>query len=255
MTAVREGHDTHHQFFGGLAGADARLAAERLLLDLIYPPTCLLCGAPGVGQDLCLGCHSELPYHRLACSRCGLPFADEMPPGRLCGRCQRRPPPFAQCLTVFSYAGPVPFLVTGAKFHGHLEAARLLGQCLAERVSESGVELPEALVPVPLHPRRQRARGYNQAFEIGRVAARLLRLPIEPQLAARIIDTPPQTMLDGRARRRNVRRAFAVRGMAAGRHLAIVDDVMTTGSTLSELTKALLRSGARRVDAWVIARA
>lgn len=225
------------------------------LLDLIYPPTCLLCGAPGAGRDLCLGCRSDLPYQRLACERCGLPFAAEMSPGALCGRCQRRPPPFARCLAVFRYEGPVPFLVTGAKFHRRLEAARLLGQCLAERVAESGDELPDAIVPVPLHPKRQRARGYNQALEIGRVAARLLKLPIEPRLAARVIDTPPQTTLDGRARRRNVRGAFVVEGAAAGRHLAVVDDVMTTGSTLSELSKALLHAGALRVDAWVIARA
>lgn len=178
-----------------------------------------------------------------------------MPLGTVCGRCQQRPPPFGSCLTVFRYEGPIPFLITGAKFHGQLAAARLLGQCLAQRVSESGLALPEAIVPVPLHPRRQRARGYNQALEIARVAAGLLALPIEPRLAVRLIDTPPQTALEGRARRSNVRGAFAIQGRAAGRHLALVDDVMTTGSTLIELTQALGRAGARRVDVWVIARA
>jgi len=225
------------------------------LLDSLFPPTCLLCGAPGDrGRDLCAGCALDLPYNRPACARCGSPLLAELPDGTVCGDCARRPPPFAVCLAAFRYEGALPFLITGAKFHGRLNAARLLGQCLAKHIRESAGDWPEALVPVPLYPRRQRTRGYNQALEIARVTGRVLSIPIEPDLVARVRDTSPQTTLTARARRRNIRGAFKTKGDLRGRHLAIVDDVMTTGGTLSELSRVLIDAGAARVDAWVVAR-
>ncbi|NVZ08636.1 ComF family protein [Allochromatium humboldtianum] len=228
---------------------------DRSLLDSLFPPTCLLCGAPGeAGRDLCAGCALDLPYNLRACARCARPFLVPLPDGAICGDCERRPPPFDACLTAFRYEGAVPFLITGAKFRGRLNAARLLGQCLAEHVRESADDWPEALVPVPLHPRRQRTRGYNQALEIARVTGRALSLPVEPRLVARPRATPPQTELTARARRRNIRGAFKAMDALTGRHLAIVDDVMTTGGTVSELSQVLIDAGAVRVDVWAVAR-
>jgi predicted amidophosphoribosyltransferase len=120
-----------------------------------------------------------------ACARCARPFLVPLPDGAVCGDCERRPPPFEACLTAFRYEGAVPFLITGAKFRGRLNAARLLGQCLAEHARESADDWPEALIPVPLHPRRQRTRGYNQALEIARVTGRALSIPLEPRLVTR----------------------------------------------------------------------
>lgn len=227
----------------------------RSFIEFLFPSTCLLCGAPGeAGRDLCAGCALDLPYNLRACARCARPFLVPLPDGAVCGDCERRPPPFEVCLTAFRYEGALPVLITGAKFRGRLNAARLLGQCLAEHVRESADDWPEALVPVPLHPRRQRMRGYNQALEIARVTGRELSIRPEPRLVARTLATPPQVGLTARARRRNIRGAFKVMADPTGRHLAIVDDVMTTSSTVSELSRALLDAGAARVDVWAVAR-
>ena len=126
-------------------------ATERLLRGL-YPPTCVLCGAQGQGEvDLCTPCLAELPRNRHCCVRCALPLPAERPPGALCGECQRRLPPYAVCHAAFRYEGPLPFLVGGAKFRARLNLARLLGQCLAHALRECDAELPERIVPVPLH--------------------------------------------------------------------------------------------------------
>lgn len=229
----------------------------RSLIEFLFPSTCLLCGAPGdQGRDLCAGCALDLPYNLRACTRCARPFLVPLPDGMVCGDCERRQPPFERCLTAFRYEGAIPFLITGAKFRGRLNAARLLGQCLAEHARESLDESdwPEVLIPVPLHPRRQRIRGYNQALEIARVTGRELSIPLEPRLAVRTRSTPPQTELTARARRRNIRGAFKTATDLKGRYLAVVDDVMTTGGTVTELSQALIDAGAARVDVWAVAR-
>ncbi|MGQ9658911.1 MAG: ComF family protein [Thermochromatium sp.] len=227
----------------------------RSLIERLFPSTCLLCGAPGeAGRDLCAGCAQELPYNLWACARCARPFLMPLPDGAICGDCTRRPPPFAACVAAFRYEGAVPFLITGAKFQGQLNAARLLGQCLADQVRASVDDWPETLIPVPLSPQRQRQRGYNQALEIARVLGRVLSIPLAPHLVVRTRATPPQTGLTAYARRRNVRGAFAATTVLDGRHLAIVDDVMTTGSTVSELSRVLIDAGAARVQVWTVAR-
>jgi len=226
------------------------------ILSRLFPPTCVLCGAPGSasGRDLCAGCTADLPRNLEACARCALPFDTRMPPGTLCGRCQRRLPPFGRCLAAFRYEGVVPSLVVGAKFEGRLDLARLLGQCLAEAVRGSEPQWPEVLVPVPLHPKRLRARGYNQAHEIARVLGRELSLPVDPLCCSRVRATPPQSGLDERERRRNLRGAFEVQEPLRWRRLAIVDDVVTTGSTIVELARVLRRAGAERIEVWAVAR-
>ncbi|MBK1719735.1 double zinc ribbon domain-containing protein [Thiocystis violacea] len=225
------------------------------LIGWLYPPTCQLCGAPGDQRlDLCAGCRADLPRNAHACGCCALPFDSAVSVGTLCGRCQKRSPPFDRCVAAFRYEGAIPALITGAKFRGRLNAVRLLGQCLAERARELDLVRPDWLVPVPLHPRRQRERGYNQAHEIARILGRELGIPLAAQVCHRVMATPPQAGLDERARRRNIRGAFAATADLAGSHLVIVDDVVTTGSTISELSRILLGAGARRVDVWTVAR-
>ncbi|MBK1723726.1 ComF family protein [Thiocystis violacea] len=229
------------------------------LIERLYPPTCLLCGAPGEGgRDLCAGCRSELPWNLNACARCALPFDVAVPAGTLCGACQKKPPAFDRCVTAFRYEQAVPALVVGAKFRGQLNAARLLGECLAVRIHEAtgaaGGGRPDVLIPVPLHRRRLRQRGYNQAFEIARSLGRALNLPVDAGCCARLMATPPQAGLDERARRRNIRGAFAVTASLAGVSVAVVDDVVTTGSTVNELSRILAAAGAARVEVWAVAR-
>jgi ComF family protein len=228
------------------------------LVSGLLAPTCALCGAPGLmtggGRDLCPGCAAELPHNRDSCLQCAVPFDSPMPAGTRCAACQRHPPPFDTSLAAFRYEGAIPTLIGGAKFRGRLNLVRLLGQCLAERVRELGPPRPEVLVPVPLHASRLRSRGYNQALEIARVVGRDLALPIDHACCVRVQATPPQAGLDERARHRNIRGAFLVQAPVPWRHVAILDDVVTTGSTVAELSRVLRKAGVRRIQVWAVAR-
>lgn len=225
------------------------------LLAVLFPPTCILCGAPGAdGRDLCAGCAAELPFNRHSCPRCAVPFDQSTAVAALCGACQRRAPPYEHVFAALRYETPVPSLVADAKFRGRLNTARLLGHILADGVRDQGAPLPQVLLPVPLHPRRLAGRGYNQALEIARVVGRALTIPIAARSCRRVLATPPQAGLDEPARRRNLRGAFAAQLPLPWAHVAIVDDVMTTGSTVSELARVLRRAGAVTVVVWAVAR-
>ncbi|WP_207787606.1 ComF family protein [Candidatus Thiosymbion oneisti] len=227
---------------------------ERLLRGL-YPPTCVLCGAQGEGElDLCAPCLADLPRNRDCCRRCALPLPAERPSGALCGECQRRLPPYAVCHAAFRYEGPLPILVGGAKFRARLNLARLLGQCLANALGECGAELPELIVPVPLHAKRLRERGYNQALELARTLGRVFSIPVDVHSCVRVSATPPQAGLARKERQPNVRGAFRILHPPGVERVAILDDVVTTGSTVSELTRVLLKAGVKRVDVWAVAR-
>ncbi len=215
-----------------------------------WPPRCLVCGADGAdGLDLCGDCRDELPPCGPACPRCGLRRAV---PG-LCRRCRRTPPPFVATCAAYSYRFPLDRLLPRFKFHGDLAAGRLLSMLLAQAAAAAA--RPDALVPVPLHRSRLRARGYDQALELARPVARALALPLLPQALRRVRATVAQTDLDAAARRRNLRAAFAPGPGLLPAHVALVDDVMTTGATLAEAAATLRRAGVARVDVWVVARA
>lgn len=223
-------------------------------IDLFFPPTCLLCGAPGHGsRDLCAGCAADLPLNSHCCPRCALPL-EGAPAGALCGQCARRPPEFDRCIATLRYEGPVPYLVSALKFHGGLNAARVLGELMADHLAADVDPRPEILIPVPLHRARLAHRGYNQALEIARAPARRLGIRIDTEHCTRTGATAPQSGLDEHARRRNVRGAFDVRTPLSWRRIAILDDVVTTGSTVSELTRVLRRGGAEHVQVWAAAR-
>lgn len=222
-------------------------------VSALFPPTCVLCGAQGEdGRDLCAGCWSDLPHNRPCCQRCALPL--DAGAGGLCGACLRSPPPFAVCRTPFRYQEPIAALVSGAKFHGRLNLARVLGESLALFLAECEADRPDLIVPMPLHPSRLRGRGYNQALELARPVSQALGIPIDARCCARSRATAPQVGLEVAARRRNVRGAFEVLCPPAAEHVAILDDVVTTGSTVAELARALLRAGVARVDVWAVAR-
>lgn len=234
-------------------------ASLRSAATWLFPPTCVLCGAPGAGGlDLCNGCRAELPLLAFSCPRCALPLPADMARQQrnplLCGRCQRAPPPFAHCHSAFRYEEPLPQLMAGLKFRGRLNLLRLMGLLLALSVRDSGVELPDAIVPVPLHPRRLRRRGYNQALELARIVGRELQVPVDDHCCLRVVATRPQAELDRKARRQNLQGAFAATADLHGRRLTILDDVVTTASTVSEVARVLRRAGSRRVDVWTVAR-
>ena len=208
---------------------------SRVLAATLFPPRCCLCGYAGANLDLdlCGFCYVDLPW------------AQAQGP-RVCA---------------FRFEPPVDDLIRDLKYHGALANARVLGVLLAQAVRDARAELPKLLIPVPLHPARLGERGFNQALALARYAGRLLEVPSARSVARRIRDTPSQTGLDVRERRGNVSGAFVVsNGRARARlieagHVAIVDDVITTGSTVEELRRVLMDAGAARVDVWSVARA
>jgi ComF family protein len=218
----------------------------------LWPRHCLGCTepVPPGSRELCPACARGLPWNRSACLRCGLPTPL---PAAACGHCLRRPPPLTETRAVFCYAAPLDRLLPRLKFHDDLAAGRLCADLMAEALTD--LPQPEALIPLPLHPRRLRARGFDQTLELARPLARALGLPLRDEALMRVRDTAPQSRLDAAARRRNLKGAFVVRRrIALPAHIALVDDVMTTGATLHAAADALLRAGVERVDAWVCAR-
>jgi ComF family protein len=224
-----------------------------IIQDWLYPPTCLLCGDPGTaGRDLCRPCAESLPYNLTPCPRCGLTLSVSQTVD--CGRCQRHPPAFDATFAPFRYEEPVRHLIHALKFRANYPSARLLGQLMAEALT--GVKnKPALLLPVPLHPSRYRERGFNQAAEVARTLSRQLHIPLDPYCCARARATQPQAELPAKERLRNLKKAFRIIAAPRASHVAIVDDVVTTGTTVNELAKVLKAAGVERIDVWACARA
>ncbi len=225
------------------------------LRDRLFPPHCQLCGDRLVRHaGLCPPCMAELPWLVTGCIQCAQPLATPASPAR-CGRCQRRAPAFDETSALFHYRPPVDHLIKRLKFARELTVAPLLAGLLARRLSRRSEPLPGLLVPVPLHVSRLRERGFNQATELARDLGGQLRIPVAHRLCSRVRATAAQSRLPPVARGPNLRHAFALSGTPAHPHLAIVDDVMTTGHTANELARVLKQGGAGCVEVWVIARA
>ncbi len=226
---------------------------ERALRALL-PLRCLLCGARGAdGRDLCGGCAADLALNQPACPRCALPLARSAP---LCAACIKASPPFTVAWAPFRYGHPLDLLEARFKFRADLAAGRVLSDLLVERARLDAPALPDAIAPIPLHRTRLRGRGYNQSLELARPLALALGVALHHDLLHRTRPTDPQSALDAKARRRNVRGAFALTdGADLPAHVALFDDVMTTGATLCEAALTLRRAGVARVDAWALARA
>lgn len=219
----------------------------------LFPPTCMLCGAPGLpGLDICFECQSELSYNRSCCSRCAVPLPS--PSVEICGACLKSPPKFDSCFSPFVYEGYVADLVSRLKFHSQLQSARLLAHLMMQEIEEQEVDLPDLMLPVPLHPSRIRERGYNQAVELGRYLSKGLKIKMDRFSCVRKRSTEAQTSLPRKKRINNVRGAFALPKEISADHVALLDDVVTTGSTAGELAALLKQSGVKRVDVWTIAR-
>jgi ComF family protein len=192
-----------------------------------------------------------MPRNATCCARCALPLEAPAP---LCGRCIRREPPWDAAWVPFRYEWPLARLESRFKFGGDLAAGRTLS--LLWSTSQAPHDLPDAILPVPLHRSRLRRRGYNQALELAKPLAKHLGIPLLRDGLHRGRVTRPQTELTAVQRRRNVRGAFAanVDGKMPG-HVAVLDDVFTTGTTLAECVRVLKRAGVARVDVWALARA
>ncbi|HVX05115.1 MAG TPA: ComF family protein [Rhodanobacteraceae bacterium] len=221
-------------------------------MDAVLPSHCLLCGARGQGAlSLCIACEADMPRNATCCARCALPLET---PAALCGRCIRHAPPWDAAWVPFRYEWPLAQLEARFKFGGDLAAGRTLS--LLWNASHAPHDLPDAIVPVPLHRSRLRRRGYNQALELAKPLAQHFTIPVLRDALRRHRATHPQTELTALQRRRNVRGAFEARfdGKTPG-HVAVLDDVFTTGATLAECVRVLRKAGVARVDVWALARA
>jgi ComF family protein len=221
------------------------------LIPLLFPARCVLCGAPGEQDlDLCAECLRQLPWIEHRCDRCAIP----LPQNGICGACLQHPPQFDYCLAPLRYEGTASELITGLKFHQQLGSARLLAALLSRFLQQQGAERPQWILPVPLHPSRLRERGFNQSLELARYLARATGCALSTHHCQRVRPTAPQSTLPKRERRRNLRGAFRLVRPLDCRHLALVDDVVTTGSTVNELSLVLKQAGVERVDVWCLAR-
>lgn len=217
-------------------------------MQVLFKKYCLLCGAASDG-DFCTSCRGSLPHLPLhCCVVCALPAEES----RICGACLANPPAFDQTVAALSYAFPVDALVHSLKYQANLPMAPVLANLLLARID--GIVLPDFVVPMPLHPGKLRERGFNQALEIARNVSKKSGVALLPAVCERIRDTPSQTGLPWKEREKNIRGAFACETDLTGKHIAILDDVMTTGATLNELAKVLRKCGAARVSGWVVAR-
>ncbi|WP_372398012.1 ComF family protein [Azospirillum sp. HJ39] len=245
-------------FAAPLAGLGRSAAgAASLLLNALLPPRCLSCGE-GVDRQggLCARCWTGLTFIAAPlCACCGLPFEYEAEQGSLCASCLADPPPFARARAVLAYDDGSRPLMLGFKHGDRIHAAKSYGVWLA-RTGRELLEDADRLAPVPLHRGRLFRRRYNQAALLAQALSRHCGVPALPDLLQRHRATPTQGGLDRQDRHRNVRGAFRLRpGLSvAGQRLVLVDDVLTTGATLAECARVLLRAGAARVDVLTLAR-
>ena len=215
----------------------------------LLPCACALCGAVQGGL-VCTGCMSDLApqLHRRRCIQCAIAL-EARHAARHCRTCLAGAPDFDATIVIADYDWPLDHLVTGLKFRAQLPLAAWLAHQLGNALAAAPGDLPDVLLPVPLSPARLRSRGYNQAWEIARRLARQLDIPGHANALHRVRDNPAQAMLDRAERLTNLHGAFVVAEPAriAGRHVGVVDDVMTTGTTLGEIATQLKRAGATRV--------
>ncbi len=226
------------------------------LKQLFLPYTCILCGEiANQPRDLCQTCEKSLPWLAGTCHQCGLrlPSGAE---GNTCGECSQTARPFDRTYALCDYADPINHMISAAKFNNHLVYTRLLGELLAERVKHAWYTdaLPELLIPMPLHRKRLGKRGYNQALEITKIAAKRLKLPYNIDACIRHKATQPQAQLSPAERTDNIKAAFTLHKPITAKHVAIIDDVVTTGQTVGELCKVLRAGGVEKIDVWCCAR-
>jgi ComF family protein len=210
---------------------------------------CLLCAARADAQPVCADCARALPYHDApACPQCALLTTE----GRLCGECLSYPPAFDTTIAAFDYRFPVDTLVHQIKYQHNLALVDFVAHSVGRKLDRA--EKPDVMLAMPLHHTRLRERGFNQSVEIAKQLARLSNIPLQTAGYQRIRDTKEQATLKWKERHANVRGAFACELDLRGKHVAVVDDVMTTGATLNEFAKTLKKSGAEKISVYVVAR-
>jgi len=232
-------------------------SAARIMAEVLLPQQCILCGLSSGNSPVCSGCAASFPVlSGPGCPRCALPLPTSPAPD--CPDCRHHQPAFDSATAAWSYAFPIDILIRDFKYGHHLYLGdffgRHLGAALQQRWHSHPDVVPDLVLPMPLHPNRMKTRGFNQAAEIARHTARRLHLPWSSGRLVRLHDTPSQAGLRREARWSNLRGAFACTTSVSGLRILLIDDVLTTGASLSACADVLRHAGASRVDVAVLAR-
>ncbi len=215
---------------------------------------CILCGdSAQAGLDICPPCVAELPTLGHCCPRCALPLADG--DGSDCGQCLLLPPPFSRTEAAWCYQPPIAQIISGFKYNHHYCYGKTLAVLMHRKIAGAYLHdaLPDRITATPLHWSRLLRRGFNQSEQLARYYAKQLAIPLITAVKRRKA-TPAQQSLDALQRQQNLRGAFTVVEDVTGMCIALVDDVMTTGATASEISRCLLDAGAAEVHVWCLAR-
>jgi ComF family protein len=231
------------------------------LIDLIFPPLCAFCGTPLAEDDrgeICLGCLRSVRFiSPPICPKCGVPFVSKSVEDHLCGQCLRGKWHFGSARALGLYEGPLREAIHALKYEGKAFLAKPLVGLLDRGYPFMDYGSYDLVVPVPLHPKRLRERGFNQALVLARVIGRREGIPCTGFVLRKTRSSAPQIDLSPREREKNVKGSFSVTGPAKvrGKRVLLIDDVMTTGSTVNECARELLKAGAVEVDVFTLARA
>ncbi|MEM7358537.1 MAG: ComF family protein [Pseudomonadota bacterium] len=218
----------------------------------LIPHRCLACTAivSGPNQPFCETCHLALPFQPHSCTRCGQALNAEQD---YCGRCIQSPVPFDLCFYPFRYESPISDAIHRFKYGDRPQLAKPLGTVLASEIREHGLPLPEILLPVPMHVSRLRKRGFNQSLQLCKQVATELSIPYSNGVLEKSRATPAQVGLSLRERRASIRDSFRISRNFTKKSVAVIDDVITTGSTVEEIAKILKRNGVNYVYIWGLA--
>ena len=224
----------------------------RKLFDWVIPAKCLKCSSAlgSTRLPVCDNCYPELPFQTLSCRQCGQPFAGF---SDLCGRCLANPPHFDACFCPFEYSDCIRDLIIKLKYQERPELAHKAAQLLANEVLANEIPMPELLVPVPMHIKRLRKRGFNQANLLARHLGKLLSVRVDHCFIIKSRLTPRQAGLSLKQRRRNLSGSFSARKKTAVKSAAIIDDVVTTGATAGEIAKIMKKKGVDYIQVWGVA--
>jgi len=218
----------------------------------VFPAHCFICNHAGHDSlDLCAACLQDLIPLEQSCSICSIELTTQQ---HICGRCLQSTPNFDRVEALYRYQGHAQFLIQQLKFHSKYCCAKIIGTLMASHLNLLN-KAPDALMAVPLHKKRMIERGFNQSELIAQHLHQQLNIPLLSSHVKRIRHTDNQSSLSANERRKNIHQAFSYRSAANINSVAIIDDVVTTGSTANELAKTLKKAGVKHVEVWVFARA
>ena len=231
----------------------------RSLTDFVLPPRCPLCTRaiePPDPHAFCSDCLSQVTFiGSPLCTRCGTPFASSGEEDHLCGRCLTEVVPYDTARAVYAFSGSIREAIHAFKYQNKTYLAKTLVRFMERSSLQFDFHHYDALVPVPLHRNRLIQRGYNQSLLLAREIGHRHRVPVDARMLIKVQDSIPQTELTGVRRKQNVRGVFALGGNPGGKTILLIDDVLTTGATVSECARVLRRGGARKTDILAMARA